>query len=1066
MSTPMEKPVVEELRAQCLKARKSKKPFRFFYCQVSGSGSPVLLVGRRLMPAEIRDLRRSAQKKKFLTGTVKGEGSRLVFRAENPGKRLILHLQRYFGKQIPMLRQALVLGLDEPLPEEDATGSISEAVEDRKAARDARLKAEALQEEAKQARLAEWQARQRIEEIAAKMATAKAEWEALGADAEEMAEQARQRQGELEGTFGALKGFIRGRRSRAERESGAAEVAHRAMMKREAAEVRRQAYENLAAELERAQGDLVAGQAQLKELDAEIERAKATELSAQSTADLARTSSRARAALYYRLDDVLEDTLRDDPKIGPVFAMARGQDERADALADAAMDLQMELETLAEQRAALSEAVAEETTPERLAELAALERTIQERQGTLAETIRLTEDAAAAAKSTRQRVMKLIRASKDPKVTDAFKAARQAKRKLGHAAEIEAEAEEALDQSREDLADATRRRAVELVALQARAAIGRYADVYAQLGDINPNNPDHIAEHGEALGQPRVINALADVRHYYALLCEAGATDAELSEVFTPVPSDWRPPQLTDHMQWFEKLNAWEESMTSNESDEERLKRIEAEMAGAKLLERVDVNHQESRRLLERQIKALQAAQGEERNKLFDVVDPQLLGSLVDTLQLLNDITQVREVAGDLKEGIEGKEQQTVFDRQTGQHVPIDPVSRKMLDEQLMGAIRDIGPAGLTLLRGVTDMTGFTIPGLTQLLRGDDLIKQITEAARRVGRSMLDNELLDEASEDDHVAIEALKQSQSREKMLAARSTVEAALTGLDIAGDAAMLTGVGGVAGMICKVAGASGGLASQVASSTQEFRIASKAKKLFEKARDESLSPEERSEAARRLFQYSQKHAKGLLAWLAVEGDPIAMKYARARGLTDAEIQRTTPAVLQRFLLQRAGEGQGDQRSFGEWLAELTDWWRGLFGRIGETIAAWGGRIARWVDELKNGAIDAMLQLTAPPIEAIEGLVTALARLADKRAFLAARPSSERIEDYLGQIDTARATFDKEAARQRGSIAASLEQLATHTNTLSALPETPDTQRALDRVQELATINVQMMQRLSNLA
>ncbi|MFT5679468.1 MAG: hypothetical protein ACI8RZ_000372 [Myxococcota bacterium] len=1063
----MEKPVADELRARCLKARKSKKPHRFFYCQVSANGNPVLLVGRRLMPTEIRDLRRNAQKKKFLTGVVQGEGSRLVFRAEEPGKRLILHLQRYFGKQVPLLKQALVLGLEDPLPEEDGGDSqMRDAVQDRKAARQAQLKAEALQEEAKTARKEEWEARQRIESIAAKMAEAKEEWEALGADADEMAEQARQRQGELEGVFGALKGFMRGRRSRSDREGKAAETAYKAMMRREAAEVRRKAYESLAAELELARGDLKAGQAQLMELDAEIEQAKASEVAHRSTADLARSSSASRAALYYHLDDVLEDTLHDDPTIGPVFDVAKAQDEKADALADAAMDLQMEIEALSVKRAALAESLSEESTPERLAELAALERTIQERESALTDTIRHTEDAAAGAKAARKRVMKLIRVSKSTEVTGSYKAARQAKRKLGNASEIEADAEEALEQSKADLQDATRRRAVELVAIQARAAIGRHAPVYAELGTINPHNPEHISEHGDKLGQPGVINALADARHFYTLLCEAGATEAELSEVFASVPSDWRPPQLTDHMQWFAKLDAWETSMTSNESDEDRLKRIEAEMAGTELLERVDVNNQESRRMMERQLKAFQAAQGKGRDKLFDVVDPNLLGSLVDTLQLLNDINQVRDLVGDLKDGKEAGEQKTVFDRETGKHVPIDPVSRKMLDEQLMGAIRSIGPAGLTLLRGVTDMTGFAIPGLTQLLRGNDLIKQITEATKRVGQSMIDTQLLEEAEEGDHVGTEALKQSQNRERMLATRSTVEAALTGIDIAADAAMLTGVGGMAGMICKVAGASGGLASQVAHGTQEFRIANKAKKLFAQARDEDLDPSTRSEAARKLFEYSQKHAKGLLAWLATEGDPIAMKYARARGLTDAEIQRTTPAVLQRFLLQRAGEGKGEQRSFTEWLDDLTAWWRGLFGRIGEAIARWGRGVAKWVDEVKNGAVDALLNLTSPPIEAIEGLVSALTQLSDKRTFLAARPSSERIEGYLTQIDTARSIFDKEAARQRGVIAESLDQLAGHTTTLSQLSQTGETERALSRVQELSSRNVQMMQQLSSLA
>ena len=1067
MSIPMEKAVADELRACCLKARKSKAPHRFFYCQASANASPVLLVRRRLMPKEIQELRRNAQKKKFLTGTVQGEGSRLVFRAEVPGKRLGLHLQRYFGKQIPLLKQALVLGLEDPLPEEGAGNSeISDVVKDRQAARQARLKAEALQVDAKQARAEEWEARQRVEEIAAKMAAAKAEWEALGVDADEMADQARKRQGELEGTFGALKGFFRGRRTREVRQSEAAQAEYRAMQRRSAADARRKAYENLVAEFEHARDDLRDGQFRLKELDAEIEMAQAVEVASQSTADLARTSSATRAEMYYQLDDVLEQALHDDPKIGPVFDVARTQDEKADALADAAMDLQMEIEDLTLQRAALSESLSGGISPEKLTELAALERTIQEKQGALEDTIRHTEDATAAAKSMRKRVRSMIRKGGSPEVQHAYKQARSAKQKLGRAAAIEAGAEEELEQAREDVAETTRRRAVEQVAIQARAAISRYADVYAHLGTINPNDPTDIAENGEKLAKPRVINALADVKHFYVLMQEAGASDKEITTLFSPVPSDWRPPQLTDHMQWFAKLDAWETAMTGNESDEAQLQRIEAEMAGTELLERVDVSHQESRRMLEQQMLAFHTAQGEERDKLFDVVDGNMLGGLVNTLQLLNDINQVKELVGDLKAGVKAKSQQTVFDRESGQHVPIDPVSRKMLDEQLMAAVRDIGPGGLTLLRGITDMAGFSIPGLSQILRGDDLLKSIAEAAQRVGNAMLDTELIEESEDSGHVATEALKQSQHSERLKAARNTVESALTGLDIAADTAILTGVGGLAGTICKVAAASGSLVNQTTHGVEEFRLANKAKKLFAQARDESLSPEDRAEAARRLFEYSQKHAKGILAWLAVEGDPIAMKYTRARGLTDAEIQRTTPAVLQRFLLQRAGEGKGEQRSFEEWLTDLRAYWVGLFSRIGETLNAWGKKVSEWVDALKSGAIDALLQISHPPTEAIEGLVGVLAQLSNKRAFLAARPPSERIGVFIQKIDVARATFDREAVRQRGIIASSLEQLAGHTTVLSAPEQTTDNRRALSRVDELSRLNVQMMQRLSTLA
>ena len=92
-----------------LKQVKQKKAGAFFYCVAGKEGDPVLLVAKkRIGNSEIKSVRTTARKKKFVSGTMSfnEQSKNLIFECTAKSNVFEKHIKTFFGKAIPPLKRA------------------------------------------------------------------------------------------------------------------------------------------------------------------------------------------------------------------------------------------------------------------------------------------------------------------------------------------------------------------------------------------------------------------------------------------------------------------------------------------------------------------------------------------------------------------------------------------------------------------------------------------------------------------------------------------------------------------------------------------------------------------------------------------------------------------------------------------------------------------------------------------------------------------------------------------------------------------------------------------------
>lgn len=568
----------DRLRKSCQRARRAPKPLRFFYCVADSSGQPVLLIDKRLQPAEVKEIRRSAAKKKFLSGTVSTEGGQLVFRTQKPQQRFLKDLHRHFGQEVPALRRALLLDLETPAPagdEEAAEAPVdhgpSEAEKQAAAARE-RLR---LQEEKTQAaRAREAAARQQVADLIEKIHAAAAD----GA----MAELAAARQDTLEAHFALLRQYLEGRIARrAEKEGIETDAELEAVAQRTEADARNLAYKALLDELQVAQSDLWEGAERLFLLDAEIAEGQAAEALAAAEREEARAESIQASAALLDLEDELAEVLAQNPATAPLLAESRALEAEADQLAEDAMDLQMELAELEAERDALVASLADagpEADPALIGWLGTLEGQIQAREQELESLIQQTDAVLAEVASVQAQMQATAAAAtgdlRTQRVTLQVARAREA---VSACVAAEVDAERAERAAADEVAERARQRAVAQVLAEARAWQQRTVPLLEVLDGIDPRDPAEAERSGVLLSQPGVVNALADGQHYFRQLVRTGATAAEIAEIFAAIPAAWRPDGYPVQQAQAAAQASWVEATTA--PLEERLSSLEALIA-------------------------------------------------------------------------------------------------------------------------------------------------------------------------------------------------------------------------------------------------------------------------------------------------------------------------------------------------------------------------------------------------------------------------------------------------------------------------------------------------------
>ena len=92
-----------------LKNVKQKKAGVFFYCVAGKDGDPVLLVDKkRIGNAEIKAVRTTARKKKYVSGTISfnEQSKNLIFECTAKSNVFEKHIKTFFGKAVPPLKRA------------------------------------------------------------------------------------------------------------------------------------------------------------------------------------------------------------------------------------------------------------------------------------------------------------------------------------------------------------------------------------------------------------------------------------------------------------------------------------------------------------------------------------------------------------------------------------------------------------------------------------------------------------------------------------------------------------------------------------------------------------------------------------------------------------------------------------------------------------------------------------------------------------------------------------------------------------------------------------------------
>ena len=106
----LDKAAIRQLSTQCKRAL--KKPLQFVYCPKGEDGEPVLIIDKNIKP-QLGELKKTAQTKKFVQGTLKKSGKVLAFYPKTAPDKLGRDLKNTFAKKVPLLKGVQVITPDQ-----------------------------------------------------------------------------------------------------------------------------------------------------------------------------------------------------------------------------------------------------------------------------------------------------------------------------------------------------------------------------------------------------------------------------------------------------------------------------------------------------------------------------------------------------------------------------------------------------------------------------------------------------------------------------------------------------------------------------------------------------------------------------------------------------------------------------------------------------------------------------------------------------------------------------------------------------------------------------------------
>jgi hypothetical protein len=529
------------------------------------NGDPLLLIEKLLFPSQIQTIRKTATKKRFMKGTVSNENGRLIFRTKKPQKRFSLDLRNHFGREVPLLKQAKVLGLEEAAPAADANEAPRDDADSalREATRAAKKRLEAAQAQAQQLRTKEEDARSQILDIVSKLVSTEDEWAALGFDAQQLASIATDRHETMEANFGMLASFLE---SQIQLQIGGASIGDeeaQAITDSMTAGVRLEAYQELAAELNILRQDMRELAEELCFIDSAIAQGEAEEAVAAAEREEARAATVRATLELHATEDSLEKMLASSPASAPLAAEARALEQEADLLVDDALDLQMELAELEEERGALLAALREQgasARPEDIIWLATLEEQILTREIELETLIQQTDTIQRQIQTVEADAYNSLEANGDDETLLLMRQVVQQQQAVKALAGAETVAGQAVADAERKAAERTRQRAIVPLLSAANTWVQRSTPVIEVMADIDPRDPEMVQRNSILMIQPGVFNILSDGAHYLQMLTQTGAKAAELQMIFDKLPAAWRPLGYDRYLKDSAEQTAWCES--------------------------------------------------------------------------------------------------------------------------------------------------------------------------------------------------------------------------------------------------------------------------------------------------------------------------------------------------------------------------------------------------------------------------------------------------------------------------------------------------------------------------
>ena len=498
----------------------------------------------------------------------------------------------------------------------------------------------------------------------------------------------------------------------------------------------------------------------------------------------------------------------------------------------------------------------------------------------------------------------------------------------------------------------------------------------------------------------RLLRFQEELEERALALLSAGATTPELAGVFSHVPNGLRPASWRAEVSAFSELDEALE-LTDSQREEAQVLRAARQVADP---DSIKQNIRDKLKQIE-SLKEFESFEGADRvagmvTKIEGALNDPLFTKVPENLQ------KVEDAMGYLCDGLEIVGASDMAGNANVAKKRYAEVTKnftdKLLDLQGSGldAIKLIQPVIDQLKGPVTDLSRDII--LACIRRGQARHASLLQQASKVSGSPLAN---------------AFEEAIAQENELWAMHSVVATMDAVDIAGKLIMLypdatsAAVGVALQLGAKV------IKGQTAFifSMRDWSTAKKAKQLLAAARKGD------AKSKSTLMKFHPLYAKGLIAYMAQQGDPYARLYVTERGLDEAQIKKHSARILTYYLLDDAGQLDVDGdlilETRAEWWERKKDEWRksllGGLSRIRKALTAW---MTSSLSEYEK--MEIVRKAAADMAKAFAAARRVLATLKDRLATATGSPADElkrRISEVKILIESYDTIFNK---ARRGAV------------------------------------------------